>query len=204
MKKFVYVILDETGSMSCWQGQACSGANEMIATLPDKGVRVSMVSFNSEVFRTIAVGCKPSNVPKLVPGVNYQPNHLTPLYDTVMRGISDVEDFLSSKKKKRDVMVLIVTDGEENASRETTLEAVRTKIEEKTREGWEFAYVGTGHDVWSAAAGLGISKGSTVTYNPVETRMAMASTGDALRSWTVGCTTKGNLFDGQESLTDGG
>lgn len=204
MKKFVYVILDETGSMSCWQGQACSGANEMIATLPDKGVRVSMVSFNSEVFRTIAVGCKPSNVPKLVPGVNYQPSHLTPLYDTVMRGISDVEDFLSSKKKKRDVMVLIVTDGEENASRETTLEAVRTKIEEKTREGWEFAYVGTGHDVWSAAAGLGISKGSTVTYNPVETRMAMASTGDALRSWTVGCTTKGNLFDGQESLTDGG
>ena len=62
------------------------------------------------------------------------------------------------------MLVVIHTDGEENASQHATLSGVKELIEQKRREGWEFAFMGAGVDRWVGTS-MGIPMNSTFTYD---------------------------------------
>lgn len=62
------------------------------------------------------------------------------------------EDYRAEK-----VVVVIITDGEENASREYTAERARQMIEhQKSRYGWEFIFLGANIDAVETARHFGI------------------------------------------------
>jgi len=72
------------------------------------------------------------------------------------------EDFQADK-----VMFVIITDGEENSSREYSADRVRSMIEhEKEKYGWEFIFLGANIDAVQTAAQFGISKDRAVDYVP--------------------------------------
>ena len=63
-------------------------------------------------------------------------------------------------------MFIIITDGEENASREYTAEKVKKMIQEqKKTEKWEFLFLGANIDAVSTAKEFGIDSSRAVRYN---------------------------------------
>jgi hypothetical protein len=63
------------------------------------------------------------------------------------------------------VVVMIVTDGGENASREYTNEKIKELVERQQNDyQWEFLFLGANIDSFAVAGAWGISKGSTIDY----------------------------------------
>ena len=113
---------------------------------------------------------------------------MTGLLDAVGKTINHVgnrhKNALDSEVPDK-IMVVIITDGYENASREFTLPQVKQMIErQKEKYGWEFLFLGANIDAVSTAAGFGISADRAVTYeaDTVGTRMNFDAVSDV-----VGC-----------------
>lgn len=161
MKKRIYnlIILDESGSMWSIAKQAVDGVNESIQTIraaqrknEDQEHFVTLVTFNDEV-RTL-FDCVPAEGVEDLKAEEYDPNCCTALYDAM--GIS--LNALKTKVKKEDkVLVTIVTDGCENASKEYNGAAIKLLVDNLKAQGWVFAYLGANHDVEKVAANISIT-----------------------------------------------
>ena len=64
-------------------------------------------------------------------------------------------------------MVTILTDGEENASKEFSLIAIKRLIEELKSENWTFTYIGTEHDVDTTSLDLNINNSICFEKNDI-------------------------------------
>lgn len=72
------------------------------------------------------------------------------------------DDFRAEK-----VMFVIITDGEENASREYSVKKVKEQIEhQKNKYGWEFIFLGANIDAVETAGRFGIDADRAVDYVP--------------------------------------
>jgi len=61
--------------------------------------------------------------------------------------------------------VIIFTDGHENASHTYTKAHIKDLITDRTKDGWEFVYLGANQDAFAVGGGLGIAPGATMTYD---------------------------------------
>jgi hypothetical protein len=191
-KLHVFFVLDETGSMLSCLTPTISGFNEYIQTLKgDKKVDYlfSLMKFNSESITQVYSQIPIKNVETLSVE-NYRPRATTPLYDAIGRGIA-------SLTRKRHVLFVIQTDGQENASREYTREKIFRLIEKKTKKGWQFVFLGADQDAWDVGAQLGLSKGQTLSYDSVNTKAAFRSVAQSSVSYasaSAGVSTE-DFFD---------
>lgn len=161
MKKKIYnlIILDESGSMQSIKPQAITGLNETLQTIKSAHEKyenqnhyVTLVSFNTNRVKTIYDCCPVSRIQEL--GNNdYLPNAGTPLYDAM--GIS-LTLLMKEVKDEDNVLVTIITDGYENASREYSGKAIFQLIEGLKAKGWIFTYIGANQDVEKVASSIGI------------------------------------------------
>ena len=104
---------------------------------------------------------------------DYQPCCCTPLYDamgftlTTMRNhVKDIEDSV--------VVVTIITDGLENASKEYTGSTVKQLVEKLKDEGWSFTYMGANQDSIEIAFNLSIRNARNFDYSAQGTMEGMA------------------------------
>ena len=133
----VVFILDETGSMSYNKVETVQAFNTYIKELRKhkkaKDIRFTLTRFNSSKVDIYYDKVKLSKVKELT---DYSPNNMTPLYDAIGKTITDMH---TDK-----CIVAILTDGEENCSREYTFLHIKALIEEKKVHGWEFNFLATG------------------------------------------------------------
>lgn len=98
----------------------------------------------------------------------FVPRGSTPLYDAVATVIRKLEERLSKTTdfdKPEKVLIVIITDGEENSSQEWHAEQVKQMIEDKTEKaGWSFVYLGANQNAWAAGGNIGIKGSSTLGY----------------------------------------
>ena len=143
---FNVIILDKSESMESIRQAAIDGFNETLA-----GIKNAQEKFadTQEHFVTLLTFCDcekkyvfdkvpVADARRLTPA-DYEPCCCTPLYDamgftlTTMRNhVRNIEDAV--------VVVTIITDGLENASKEYTCSAVKHLVEELKGEGWTFTY----------------------------------------------------------------
>jgi hypothetical protein len=201
MRTFVSFLLDESGSMGMCRQEAIDGFNAYVRQLreqqPDADIVFTLTKFNTEA-RVQYVGTPLANVPVLTEAT-YQPNGNTALYDAVARTVAAVDSQATFGDR---ILVVILTDGQENSSRETTLEQVRALIEAKQATGaWTFAFVMAGTDQWAQAtsAGMGIPAANSVGYanTPAGTSDVMARIGAASASYAAGQSTSTRSFFAQ-------
>lgn len=162
-KIFNLIILDKSGSMSSIATAAIAGFNETVG-----GIRSAQKQFSETQEHYVSLltfcacsmeyvyECSPVEQVANLTSNNYQPCCSTPLYDAMGKGINDLY------KKTKDmentaVVVTIITDGMENASREYSGKAIKALVDKMREEhGWNFAYIGTNQDVESVALNLSI------------------------------------------------
>ena len=175
MEKKIYnlIILDESGSMQYIKSQAITGLNETLQTIKSAQEKfenqshyVTLVSFNTNRVKTI-YDCSPANRIQDLCHNDYQPSAGTPLYDAM--GIS-LTKLRAEVKDEDNVLVTIITDGYENASREYSGNAIADLVDELKTKGWIFAYIGANQDVEKVAASMGIRNSLCFEATPEGTK----------------------------------
>lgn len=171
---FNLIILDESGSMQSIKQATISGFNEVVQTVkgmelqfPEQEHFISLVTFNGLGIKTLLFN-EPVSKLELIDGEKYQPDSMTPLFDAMgsfMLRLRKVTDALTAYN----VLVTILTDGQENASREFSGEAIKKMIDELSMKNWTFTYIGANHDVVDFA--LKISITNTMKFEANEADM---------------------------------
>ena len=160
---YVTLILDESGSMQSCKGAAIAGFNQYVAALRQDPAetRFTLTLFNShrtEVrYRDDAI-----SVVKDLDVETYRPNHETPLYDAIGHTLSAARRAAPAEARK---LCVILTHGEENASREFTRAQIVARIKAFEKQGWTFLYLGADHDVWAAGESLGIGGENRIAFD---------------------------------------
>ncbi|NLM20305.1 MAG: hypothetical protein GX207_00965, partial [Peptococcaceae bacterium] len=98
----------------------------------------------------------------------YQVGGTTALLDAIGRTIhkiANVQRNTAEDYRAQKVMFVIITDGEENSSREYTVQMVKSLIEQqKTKHAWEFIFLGANIDAVLTAGRLGITSDRAIDY----------------------------------------
>lgn len=161
-KVFNLIILDESGSMASIKNSIINGFNEVVQTVkavqiqfPEQEHFISLVSFNGLGIKTL-LEMESVDLLKEIDETKYQPASMTPLYDAM--GFS-LEKLRRDVEKLNDynVLVTILTDGEENSSKEFTAIAIKIFVEELKAKGWTFTYIGSEHNVKGFASSISIT-----------------------------------------------
>ena len=143
---FNLIIVDESGSMSIIRRQAFAGMNETLQTVrqmqkkfPDQEQRITLVTFDTG-HTTWHYDNMPASQTEDLEWNAYCPGGGTPLYDAMGMAISKVQ---AQTEDGDNVLVTVITDGEENSSQEWTLKMIRTMIEKLKKQHWTFTLIGT-------------------------------------------------------------
>ena len=200
---YVTFVLDETGSMSSIKDDTIGGFNQYVDTLKKdaKGeVKFTLVKFDSNHTTKVCVGVDIANAPKLTDDT-YRPGAMTPLIDASVKAIKATEEQVAEQDVT--VIVVIQTDGDENASSEYKTADLAALVKEKTAAGWAFVFIGAGIDAFDAAAQYGIIAANTMSYDRGETKAAFAAT--AHNTAQVAATGDANLaaYSGQQRTAAG-
>ena len=99
---------------------------------------------------------------KTLKWTDYQPDACTPLYDAMGQSINKLKNHV---KDDDVVLVTIITDGMENASREYDGRAIKKLVSDMKERGWVFAYIGTNQDVDAVADSMGIRSRMNYEYS---------------------------------------
>jgi hypothetical protein len=157
------IILDESGSMNSIKKTILNGFNELINSVksiekefPEQEHYISIISFNSKNENNVFHFNEPISKIETIDDKNYNPESSTPLFDAMGFSILKLKNFLSDKNNYS-VLVTILTDGEENASKEYSLTSIKRIIEELKSENWTFTYIGTDHDIDKTTMDLNIN-----------------------------------------------
>src|SRR5262245_56965074 len=116
----ISVILDRSGSMSSVCEPTIKGFNEFVETQRKQhdggGALMPLTQFDNQ-YEVNFVGEPIENVPDLDTQA-YVPRGTTALFDAIGRTIHEVDTWISAHNWRERILVLIVTDGQENASTE--------------------------------------------------------------------------------------
>jgi hypothetical protein len=166
-------LLDRSGSMeSCWD-DTIGGFNAFLSEQKADGGTLTLIQFDHE-YNMAYERVKIDEVTALT-RETYTPRGSTALLDAIGRLIKDW-------KVTSNPSVVILTDGQENSSHKFTKVHIKDLIEQKTKDGWTFAYLGANQDAFAEAGSIGIAPGCTMNYDATRTPDAMRHLSAAMSS----------------------
>jgi len=159
--KIIFVI-DESGSMAGTEKDVVGGFNRFIEQqkMGEYGkITVSLYKFNSYWSRVVSD--LPIDEIRPLTSEDYTPGGLTALYDTIGNAIRDIQNrthYTNPAQQASLVMMVVITDGQENASTEYDSGKVKEMIRElEQTKKWQFIYLGADLDNFADADTLGFS-----------------------------------------------
>ena len=173
----ITVILDESGSMLKNRGSVIEGFNSMLdeqaklsRNTPKLQAKLSVYTFNDQVrqvYQYFTINTR--NLDNLyLDNRSYDPKGSTSLLDAIGKAIDETGSRLASMTKQDrpgNVMIMIMSDGEENSSRHFDYQQISDKINhQQSKYNWIFKFIGTDQDVIASAAKLHIAKADTLSY----------------------------------------
>jgi hypothetical protein len=181
----ITVILDRSGSMQPIDKDTCGGLNAFIEQQRKAEGRATMtlVRFNG----TYELDYLDKPIGEVKPLVSLYPIGGTALHDAIGKTIDELGGRLSrlpEHERPGKVVVVIVTDGEENASKCFTSEQIKTKIEHQRHVyNWQFVFLGANQDAIANAKSIGISAALSANYSMGNTRKAFEHTSSNIGSF---------------------
>ena len=173
----VAVLLDESGSMAPNRQAVIDGTNEFIGSLQgeknSERTRLTLATFDERVGleRTrILKDTEKLNDAEQIAEADYEPQGMTPLNDAIADTVGVIDDKAGKGDK---VMLVVYTDGMENASREHDARAIKALLERKEEDGWTLIYLGANVDAQAEGAKIGAGVTSGFTSSPAGTKTAM-------------------------------
>jgi hypothetical protein len=187
----IVVVLDRSGSMRSIDKATVEGFNKFLDEQKNSEGEafVTLVQFDDRYemnYKNVPV----KNVDNLVLNETFIPRGTTALFDAIGKTIEEL-------KTDRDVVFVIITDGEENASKIYKREAIMKMIETQTNEGWKFLFLAANQDAIQAGGSIGIKGSNSINYssNDISTANVFASVSDNMSKYRSSKIAALNLSD---------
>ena len=167
----ISVVLDRSGSMARIADDVVGGFNTFLdeQRKQDGGGRVTLAQFDGQdPFEVLIDGGDLDSVKDLDPA-RYIPRGNTPLYDAVGRMIAKIDAEIVERadagKPIEDQVVVIVTDGYENASREFSGQMLTELIDARRGRAWAFVFLGADESTFEEGEAIGVSSANTAQWD---------------------------------------
>jgi hypothetical protein len=175
-------ILDESGSMTSCYDATVIGFNEYVKgqKSTEGKCQMTLTKFEGGHVRKLYENIDINEVQELGRH-NYQPAGGTNLLDAIGETIESIDVILDNTKKKQrpSVLVVIMTDGEENQSRKFNNETIKEMISSREASDWGFVFLGANIDAFSVSSSLGLSASSTMAYSTTNMAATMSAVSDS-------------------------
>jgi hypothetical protein len=171
----LYFLLDRSGSMHSIRTDTMGGfdafVDEQRAAPGD--CRVTLAQFD-DTYEEVYADRDLAGVPPL----ELTPRGSTALLDALGRLVTVAGERLAAlpeKQRPGSVIVGVMTDGQENASREWTHPRIKQLIDQQSRDyGWQFLYLGADQDAIEEGAKMGFAASKSMTYSRGRTKESLA------------------------------
>ena len=175
-----HLIVDKSGSMSDCIEATINGFNEQINRIrsiatefPEQDIRVGFTVFNFSIDMP-AVAEDLNTIPRLTRS-NYVPSGSTALYDAIGKTTMQLEEFTDHHSDLPVTYVVVVlTDGYENASQMFTLHNIRSMISRLEATGrWTFSFIGATLDAVAVAEQMSFKTQNSFSFEKREMNAAV-------------------------------
>lgn len=180
-------VLDESGSMYDSVDDVIGGFQKLIDEQKEEKNGECIISLYrfSDTVKKDYIGKPVDEVSKLI----YSPSGCTAMNDGVGTAIDEIGKWLSDmneSERPSKNMIVIMTDGQENASKEYNFDTVKAKIKhQEEKYSWTFVYMGTNLQDLEDANRLGIKMRSVSDSENIVANYSYIDTyAKALRSST--------------------
>jgi len=188
----IVIVLDESGSMQGIRNQMIKSINELILeqkAIKERPATFTLVKFNNRVHKMITN--KLLTEMDTLSTYDYNPNGSTALYDA----IGTTVDWF---RNEQDVLMVIVTDGEENASTKYTKSQINKMIDEKKeKNNWTYVYLSSDLTTERQGNNIGLNKSNYTSNCCVDQSGFGKFIGESLNSAIGGYRTKGKSVQSQ-------
>ena len=181
------IVLDASGSMASIEDDIKGSLNTFMATqknTPEQTV-FDVFQFSDTVKRIVAHADMTNYEGNLMN--SYQCSGCTALHDAICIAIDTIgKEFAEMPEEERpeSVIVAIVTDGYENASKKYTLRDVKKRIDHQTNKyNWEFVYLAANQDDFEAehiSLSMGVTQRRNSMYQADLSTIAREAIGESL------------------------
>jgi len=188
----IKVVMDRSGSMSFIRDDAEGALEEFIRgqiALPGRAT-ISISQFDTEydeVYKSVDVD--------VAPKYTLNPRGGTALNDAMGRAITEFGKELSDLQERYrpgQVIFVVITDGQENSSKEYSNVAVKALVERQQNEyGWTFIFLAANQDAVLTGQTYGFEANSSITFNTNADSLAGVS---GLLNTYVGTTRSGGSY----------
>ena len=195
-----HFIVDQSGSMAGLEEQTIAGFNAQLKTiqdlkmeLPDQSFLCSLTFFNGIVQDRILF--QEVNALQPLSRDNYFPSSNTALLDAIGKSIYSIKHKFADElqEDKISIVLVIITDGHENASRLYTYHDIAHMIKELDVTGkWTFSFLGADFDAIHTSHMLNIRKENVINFSKSSYSGMMEDVSLSIRSYAEE-KTKGNL-----------
>ena len=205
-KTIYHFVVDQSGSMSGSEGPTIEGFNSQLKTLqqlkkenPNNEYIVSVSYFEDEV-REIVKFASIKEI-EMLSRENYRPRGMTALLDGIGKSIETIRRKYDQEIREdlASVVMVLLTDGGENASKFYTRNLISETIKELDATGkWTFSFLGANLDAVSASDNLNIRKENIISFSKENFDNMMDQMSSSIRNYenmkSAG-KMKSNLFD---------
>jgi len=161
----IVAVFDKSGSMGKIKSDVIGGFNEFLKGQQELEGEANLTLVLFDTNYKIAYKGVPIRDVQPLNEDTYVPGGWTALLDAVGISIHETKERLSSELVEPKVIFLIMTDGEENKSREYQRSQIFDSITEQTEKGWEFIFLGANQDAIQEGGHLGITADKAYTYS---------------------------------------
>jgi len=153
----IIFIMDRSGSMTGFSEDTIGGFNSFIEKEKEKDINTYVTTILFDNDYEILYERKEINKVEKLTDKEYWPRGTTALLDAIGKTITSFERKIDGK-----ALVVIMTDGYENASVEFSKKQIKEMID---NHDWEFIYLGAEIDSYSEASQFGFSKSRIANYD---------------------------------------
>ena len=188
-----YILLDRTGSMSSIWDEALTSVNAYAASVgeADEGeiegsdikTDVTLAIFDFQESMQFDVLREKVGAEDWTDVTNEEanPRGMTPLFDAIGRMVS-----LAEADDPEKAVIVIMTDGLENSSRELTRDGAKAALDRAEAKGWEVVFLGAEFARFDDAEAVGVSASKTMAVGQGSMRDSMSALAKKSRAYGKG------------------
>jgi Mg-chelatase subunit ChlD len=158
----IVIIGDRSGSMECMGSEPLQAMNEFINDCytknPDLITNIQVVLFSTKLQTVID---EKLSAETKIKSNEYVPNGGTALHDAICKTINK-----KVETNRKNCIILIFTDGEENSSQEHNIEETRLLIKKVQDDyNYKIIFMGANFDVYKEGSNMNIQRERTCEFN---------------------------------------
>ena len=188
-KTDITLVVDRSGSMGSIKNDMEGGFKDFLKSQKTLGLETYLTHYEFDTEYNKVIDNKNIND---VNAITINPRGGTALIDAVCRSIVETGerlDKLHESEKPETVIFIVVTDGEENSSREYKIEKLKELVElQQSKYNWRFIFLGANIDGFQTGQSYGFVGGSSMTFGTTTDSInaTFTSASNMVRSYSLG------------------